>query len=53
MCVYEGEGSPVTKLADEACDLFKGMPTTDQARAQDDTLTRRNKREVLGRRNCI
>lgn len=20
-----GEGSPVTKLADEACDLFKGM----------------------------
>ena len=24
--VYEGEGSPVTKLADEACDLFKGMP---------------------------
>ena len=24
--VSEGEGSPVTKLADEACDLFKGMP---------------------------
>lgn len=21
-----GEGSPVTKLADEACDLFKGVP---------------------------
>lgn len=21
-----GEGSPVTKLADEACDLFKAMP---------------------------
>lgn len=27
MCSCEGGGgSPVTKLADEACDLFKGMP---------------------------
>lgn len=27
MCSYEGgRGSSVTKLADEACDLFKGMP---------------------------
>lgn len=26
-CVpMRGEGSPVTKLADDACDLFKGMP---------------------------
>lgn len=37
-CVYGGGGSPVTKLADEACDLFKGMPKSQHKMTHLDTV---------------
>lgn len=41
MCSYEwGRGSPVTKLADEACDLFKGMPKSQHQNKLEQRINR-------------
>lgn len=40
-----GEGSPVTKLADEACDLFKRMPKSQHQNKFEQRMTCDGERE--------